>query len=35
LEGFTLLDPHHCLLVTSSRADNVTFAAIELRAQDR
>jgi hypothetical protein len=35
LEGFTLLDPHHCLLVTSSRADNVTFATIELRAQHR
>jgi hypothetical protein len=31
LEGFTLLDPRRCLLVTSSRADNVTFAGFQIR----
>jgi hypothetical protein len=30
LEGFTMLDPEHCVLVTSSRKNNVTLATIHL-----
>jgi hypothetical protein len=30
LEGFTMLDPRHCVLVTSSRANNCTVATISL-----
>ena len=30
LEGFSLLDPGHCVLVTSGRRDNVTIARITL-----
>ncbi len=30
LEGFSLLDPTHCVLVTSGRADNVTIGRISL-----
>ncbi len=32
LEGFSLLDPTHCVLVTSGRADNVTVGRITLPA---
>jgi hypothetical protein len=31
LEGFSTLDPEYCVLVSSSRADNVTIARMKLR----
>jgi hypothetical protein len=30
LEGFSMIDPEHCVLVTSSRMNNCTFAKITL-----
>jgi hypothetical protein len=35
LEGFSLLDPTHCVLVTSGRADNVTIGRITLPSTDQ
>lgn len=34
LEGFSMIDPDHCVLVTSSRANNCTMARISLHSGD-